>query len=59
MWVALLTKYGQDFDYFLSQIFWPGFFAFKEEEKADEIADKMACLELASQGARGDSVDQM
>jgi hypothetical protein len=36
-----------------------GFFAFKEEEKADEIADKMACLELASQGARGDSVDQM
>jgi hypothetical protein len=36
-----------------------GFFAFKEEEKADEIADKMACLELASQGAREDSVDQM
>jgi hypothetical protein len=30
-----------------------GFFAFKDEEKADEIGDKIACLELASQGVGG------
>jgi hypothetical protein len=37
----------------LCQIFCPGSFAFKDEEKADEIVEKMACLELASQGVGG------
>jgi len=59
MWVALLIKYGQDFDYFLFQIFEQVFLPSKRKRKQMRLLIKWACLELASQGARGDSVDQM